>query len=583
MGIGRIGRRICIMAAPVISIGAQSYEFLINNKCFFVDKTDLIKEWWENQDAVTLITRPRRFGKTLNLNMLECFFSTNYAERNDLFEGFSIWKTEKYRSLQGTYPVIFLSFASVKGTTYKTVREGIIRSIYGAYRNHSYLREGNILRQEEKSYIDSLEKYVMDASPSKTIPDDLVTGSLNELSLYLSRHFGKKVLILLDEYDTPLQEAYANGFWDELVDFIRSLFNAAFKTNPYMERGLMTGITRVSRESIFSDLNNLTVVTTTSEKYRTRFGFTEEEVFLALNQFGMSSEKENVKAWYNGFTFGSQKNIYNPWSITGFLEEKMYKPYWTNSSANRLVSTLIRRSNPQIKMAVEDLMAGKTLSTELDEEIVFNQLVKKRGAIWSLLLASGYLRIVEKVFHPESGLFTYVLALTNKEVSIMFRSMIRDWFSDDQIPYSSFLQVLLTDDVEYMNEYMNQVAKLTFSSFDTGTKPSEDANPERFYHGFVLGLIVELSGKYHIRSNRESGFGRYDVMLEPVDHRQKAYVLEFKVRNPRKEPTLEDTLQAALVQIKDKAYDTDLIARGIPTGQIRHYGFAFEGKIVLIG
>lgn len=291
----------------------------------------------------------------------------------------------------------------------------------------------------------------------------------------------------------------------------------------------------------------------------------------------------HVRAWYDGFTFGSQKDIYNPWSITGFLKERILKPYWANSSANRLINTLIRRGNPQIKMTMEDLLAGKTLSTLLDEEIIFNQLNKKHGAIWSLLLASGYLKVTDKIFNPESGLFTYTLALTNKEVSIMFRSMIRDWFSDDQVPYNAFLQALLLDDVEYMNEYMNEVAKLTFSSFDTGNKPSKDSSPERFYHGFVLGLVVELAGKYRVLSNHESGFGRYDVMLEPLDRQKKAYVLEFKVRNPRREATLEDTLRAALSQIEEKAYDTELIARGISKDRIRHYGFAFEGKTVLIG
>lgn len=560
------------MMRPTISIGTQSFEFLRENNCFFIDKTGLIREWWENQDAVTLITRPRRFGKTLNLNMLDCFFSNRYAGRSDLFEGLSIWQEEKYRALQGTFPVIFLSFADIKGPSYEASRAGIIGKLVKLYSRHSIVRKS--LNEIDAAYFDKVQL---------DMTDSIAAASIQNLSDYLYHYYGKKVLILLDEYDTPLQEAYVNGYWNDLVSFIRSLFNAAFKTNPSMERSLLTGITRVSKESVFSDLNNLTVVTTTSEMYRTQFGFTEKEVFQALDLFGISSEKENVRAWYDGFAFGSQKDIYNPWSITGFLKERVLKPYWANSSANRLINTLIRRGNPQIKMTMEDLLAGKTLSTLLDEEIIFNQLNKKHGAIWSLLLASGYLKVTDKIFDPESGLFTYTLALTNKEVSIMFRSMIRDWFSDDQVPYNAFLQALLLDDVEYMNEYMNEVAKLTFSSFDTGNKPSKDSSPERFYHGFVLGLIVELAGKYQVLSNRESGFGRYDVMLEPLDRQKKAYVLEFKVRNPRREATLEDTLRAALSQIEEKAYDTELIARGISKDQIRHYGFAFEGKTVLIG
>lgn len=557
---------------PIISIGTQSFEKLRQNKSFYIDKTAFIKEWWENQDDVTLITRPRRFGKTLNLNMLDCFFSNRYANRGDLFDGLSIWGDAKYRSLQGTFPVIFLSFADIKGQSYETARAEIIGKLVKLYSSFSYLKES--LNEIDTVYFNLVQLNMTDA---------IATAALQNLCDYLYHYYGKKVLIFLDEYDTPLQEAYISGYWDELVAFIRSLFNASFKTNPSMERSILTGITRVSKESIFSDLNNLTIVTTTSEKYRTQFGFTEAEVFSVLDQFGMSDQKENVKSWYDGFTFGSQKDVYNPWSITGFLEEKILKPYWANSSANRLINTLLRQGNPQVKMAMEDLIAGKTLTTELDEEIIFDQLSQKRGAIWSLLLASGYLKVKDVFFKPESGFFTYILALTNKEVTIMFQNMIKNWFAEDQVPYNAFLQALLLGDVEYMNEYMNKMAQLTFSSFDTGNKPSKDANPERFYHGFVLGLIVELAGKYHIFSNRESGFGRYDVMLEPFDHQKNAYVLEFKVKNPHREITLKDTLQSALSQIEAKAYDTELIARGIPKEKIRHYGFAFEGKKVLIG
>ena len=350
-----------------------------------------------------------------------------------------------------------------------------------------------------------------------------------------------------------------------------------------MERGLMTGITRISKESIFSELNNLEVVTTTSQKYCGQFGFTQEEVFHALDLYGISGEKENVKKWYDGFTFGSLTDIYNPWSITCFLENRLYKPYWANSSSNRLVSGLIQQGSPQIKMMMEDLLAGTPLSIDLDEEIIFDQLPQKRGAVWSLLLASGYLKVLSRQFDEKSGRFAYQLQLTNREVRMMFEDMVRDWFSNESVPYNAFLQAFLLNDTDYMNEYMNRIARETFSCFDTGSRPSQEANPERFYHGFVLGLIVELAGQYRIRSNRESGFGRYDVMLDPKDRTQTAYVLEFKVRNPKKEKTLEDTLHSALQQIIDKDYDTELAISGIPREKIRHFGFAFEGKRVLIG
>ena len=559
---------------PIISLGNQSFEKLRENHSFYVDKTALIQEWWENQDDVTLVTRPRRFGKTLNLNMMDCFFSNQYAGRGDLFEGLSVWEQEKYRQLQGTYPVISLSFASIKESNYANARRKICQLLSDACTAHNFLLAGDTLSPSEK-----------DTFRRKTIDMDDVdaTLALHQLSLYLSRYHGKKVIILLDEYDTPLQEAYVGGYWEQIVQFIRSLFNATFKTNPYLERALLTGITRVSKESIFSDLNNLTVVTTTSEKYCTRFGFTEKEVFDALEAFGMPEEKAQVKAWYDGFTFGSQRDIYNPWSITGFLEERLYKPYWANTSSNSLVSHLIRQGRPDVKMTMEDLLDGRTLTTEIDEEVVFDQLQGDRDAIWSLLLASGYLRVEGQRFDQETGIWTYTLKLTNREVAVMFRRMIKGWFAGGDVPYNEFLKALLMGDLKAMNRYMNQVALETFSSFDSGRKPSDKTNPEHFYHGFVLGLMAEFIGRYRITSNRESGFGRYDVMLEPLKDGDPAFVLEFKVHDPEDEASLADTVQAALEQIEEKAYDTGLTARGISRDRIHHYRFAFEGKKVLIG
>lgn len=557
-----------------ISIGAQSFEFIRKNDCFFVDKTSFIKEWWENTDAVTLITRPRRFGKTLNLDMMNCFFSRTYEGRGELFEGLSIWKDETYRKLQGSYPVIFLSFADIKGETFEETKQGIKYVLERLYRNHKYVKHKEGMDEKEWEFFDSV---------SAKMPDDVAVLALKYLSDYLEDYYNQKVLIFLDEYDTPLQEAYVYGYWDELAGFIRRMFNSAFKTNPSMERAIMTGITRVSRESIFSDLNNLTVVTTTSEKYRSQFGFTEEEVFQALELMGMSERREEVKQWYDGFTFGSQRDVYNPWSITNFLEEKELKPYWANSSSNRLVNLLIRQGNARTKTIMEDLMRGGVLETEIDEEIIFDQLQKKYGAVWSMLLASGYLKVVDRKFSQETGAFIYHLELTNREVYMMFRNMIRDWFSGEDVPYNDFIKALLLGDVKAMNRYMNKVVLATFSFFDTGSKPSDVTEPERFYHGFVLGLMVELAGRYRVTSNRESGFGRYDVMLEPYKKDAPAFVLEFKVHDPEDERTLEETVKEALRQIADKKYDSELIARGVPRERIHHYGFAFEGKQVLIG
>lgn len=557
-----------------ISIGAQSFEFIRKNECFFVDKTGLIKEWWENADAVTLIARPRRFGKTLNLDMMNCFFSRAYEGRGELYKGLSIWEDEKYRKLQGSYPVIFLSFADIKGDFAET-KQRIKYTLERLYQEHKYVKNGKGMGEKEIDFFDSV---------SFRMSDDVAVLALKYLSDYMCRYYGQKVLIFLDEYDTPLQEAYVHGYWKEMVGFIRSMFNSAFKTNPSMERAIMTGITRVSKESVFSDLNNLTVVTTTSERYCTRFGFTEDEVFRALDQMGMSERKADVKQWYDGFTFGSQRDVYNPWSITNFMKEKELQPYWANSSANRLVSLLIRQGNAQTKTIMEDLMKGGILETEIDEEIIFDQLQKKPGAIWSMLLASGYLKVAEKRFSRETRRFIYRLKLTNWEVEMMFEDMICGWFGAEDVPYNNFIKALLLNDIEAMNEFMNDIALTTFSSFDIAESAARSDAPERFYHGFVLGLMVELKGSYEIVSNRESGFGRYDIMLIPREKgRLDPMVIEFKVRKPKKEASLEETVAVALQQIEDRKYDAALEERGFEKERIRHYGFAFEGKQVLIG
>lgn len=558
-----------------ISIGKQDFASLREHNCFYIDKTDFIKEWWNSQDDVTLITRPRRFGKTLNMSMVECFFSVKYAKRLDLFEGLSIEKNAGLRKLQGTYPVLFLSFAAVKTNTYENARRQICSLIASLYDENMYLLNGDTLNEREKKRFQAVTPEMNDAD---------AVMALQNLCLFLSKYYGKKVIVLLDEYDTPLQESYAYGYWRELTAFTRSLFNATFKTNPYLERAIMTGITRVSKESIFSDLNNLEVITTTSEKYATSFGFTESEVFTALDEAGMSDQCDVVKKWYDGFVFGGKKDIYNPWSITNFLDKRKIDIYWANTSSNSLIGHLIQRGNSAIKEAMEDLLSGKELVTEIDEQIVFDQLDDNMTAIWSLLLSSGYLKINQAPKDAAASNQNYHLSLTNHEVDVMFRRMIDGWLKKYTPNYNAFVKALLADDVRAMNHYINRIALETFSFFDTGKGPSASAEPERFYHGFVLGLMVDLQDNYHITSNRESGFGRYDIMLEPVEIGQSdAIILEFKVIDPESEADLNATVNNALEQIRHKQYDAQLLARGFRPDQIRAYGFAFQGKQVLIG
>ena len=562
--------------ARTVGIGIQDFRDLIEKQYFYVDKTDFIREWWESGDSVTLIARPQRFGKTLNMSMMENFFSIDHAGQGGLFEGLSIWKEEKYRKLQGSYPVISLSFAVVKERDFETTSYRIRQLLMKQYEKAFFLLESKLLSNAEKDYFKRM---------AADMGEQDAPLALYQLSDFLCRYYGKKVIILLDEYDTPMQEAYVGGYWEELAGFIRGLFNSTFKTNPWLERAIMTGITRVSKESIFSDLNNLEVVTATSDKYATAFGFTQEEVFAALKECGHWEKQEEVRRWYDGFIFGTHKDIYNPWSILNFLDKGNFATYWANTSSNSLVSKLIREGSRRVKEKFEGLLKGEQIRTSIDEQIVYDQLDSSEEAIWSLLLACGYLKVLSydrlELLEPGQEQL-YELNLTNYEVERMFEGMIRRWFAKSREDYNDFVQAMLEDDLEAMNAYMNRVALNTFSYFDTGRRPSGE-EPERFYHGFVLGLLVDLQGRYVLTSNRESGFGRYDVLLEPKGETEDAILLEFKVHNPRREKSLEDTIEAALEQLEKKGYAAGLMARGIPKERIRSYDFAFQGKQVLIG
>ncbi len=571
-------------------LGYQNFEEVRNQHIFYIDKTDFIREWWEYADKVTLITRPRRFGKTLNMSMTECFFSNQYADRSDLFEGLSIWEEKnpdgeyQYRKMQGIFPVIFLSFANVKAVTYQEMLFKITKVITDLYNKNDYLFKNKMLNEKEQKYYQKIEP---------GMSHELATDAIHTMAGFMQRYYDQKVIIILDEYDTPMQEAWISGYWEESVRFFSSLFNSTFKTNEYLERGLITGITRVAKESIFTGMNNLDVITTTSDKYTTAFGFTEEEVFTALDDAGLGKQKEKVKKWYDGFTFGTSTDIYNPWSIVSLINKKgKYDTYWSNTSGNGLVNQLIQKGNSDIKQIMENLLQGRSFEAEIDEKIVFDQLNGSTDAVWSLLLATGYLKVLNvRILDTdedgvgEEGDIWYTLAITNLETKRMFRRMVKGWFGGNtEIPYNNFIKALLINDIDGMNEYMNKIALYSFSSFDIAKSVSDDDAPERFYHGFVLGLMVELSGRFELTSNRESGFGRYDIMLTPKDRNKDcAYIIEFKVHKPLKEKDLAQTVANAHSQIDEKLYDAKLIADGFSSEQIRKYGFAFRGKECLIG
>ena len=514
-------------------LGYQDFAEVRTEHIFYIDKTYFIRDWWEYADKVTLITRPRRFGKTLNLSTIECFLSNKYEGRSDLFEGRLVWEYENLRKLQGTYPVISLSFAGVKSGydesevdgnvldnvgAMKTAVKQILSDVYAKFRD---IMKSELFDENDRAYFSSVNDHMTDKTAQVAI---------RRLCGYLKRVYGKNVIVLLDEYDTPMQEAWVYGYWNHAVAFFRSFFVTTFKDNDSIERGLITGITRISKESIFSELNHLEVVTTLSDKYSTSFGFTEKEVFQVLDELNLSEHKAGVRKWYDGFIFGDCADIYNPWSIIEFISKKgEYAPYWANTSSNSLVSTLIQAGDADAMKTVEDLMKGKSFTAPIDEQIVFNQLEGNTNAIWSLLLASGYLKVTgrEPLRAEGKGKPRCTLALTNMEVALIFEDMVRGWFEMDveSSAYNEFVRAMLLDDVDCMNEFMNSIALNSFSSFDTAKNASGNDHPERFYYGFVLGLMVGLQDQFEITSNRESGFRRYDIVLKPYDReKNNAYI-----------------------------------------------------------
>ncbi len=578
--------------ARTVGLGYQNFEQVIENNNFYIDKTLFLRDWWEYADKVTLITRPRRFGKTLNMSTVECFFSIKYANRGDLFEGKSIWEEKSpdsgyaYRKLQGKYPVIFMSFADVKptnnaGMTALEEMKAIVKQIIAnEYKKYREIMVSDLFSDDDRAHF---------ASVNRDMDDLTASMSIMVLCSYLEKYHGQKAIILLDEYDTPMQEAWLHGYWDQGENFSRNFFGITFKNIDSFDRAIITGITRIARESIFSDLNHLETVATTSNKYAAYFGFTEKEVFKALDLTGMGGQKQGVKQWYDGFTFGDCTDIYNPWSITSFIANAgKYDTYWANTSSNALVSTLMKTGSATMKQTVENLIAGEGFRAPIDEQIVFSQIEKNENAIWSLLLASGYLKVLntDPFTSDRAEAPHYTLALTNLEVMFLFKKIIREWFEIETSgsTYNNFVKALLLDDVGYMNEFMNEIALKSFSQFDIAKSSSWPDAPERFYHGFVLGLMVGLQNRFTITSNRESGFGRYDVLLTPLDlEKDNAYIIEFKVHRPGQEKDLQETVEKAHAQIQEKHYKAALTASGIPPEKIRKYGFAFKGKKCLIG
>lgn len=543
-----------------IAIGRQNFADIIEKNCFYVDKTNFIKEWWEDNNDITVILRPRRFGKTLTISMVEQFFSLRYAQ-SKLFKNLNIGQHSEFQKLQGSYPVIFLSFAAVKEDSYAGAIERIKFLITNIFNEHAFLLNDNGLTDAEKQFF---------VSVNQNMSNTTATNAINLLCGILFRKYGKKVIVLLDEYDTPMQEAYTSGYWNEMSSFMRNFFNATFKTNPYLERALMTGITRISKESIFSDLNNAKIVTSSSNEYATAFGFTEQEVAAALEEYGLSEKLAEVKEWYDGFIFGQTKDIYNPWSITNFLDTKEIRLYWANTSSNTLINQIVLNSPRDIKIAFEELLQAKSINVLLDEQVVFANIERNPNVIWSLLLATGYLKLIKADYVS----LEYKVALTNKEMIILFKRIAKDWFANVPYDYQAFVNALIAGNEEALNYRLNNILSNSLSYFDTAKKP------ENFYHGFVLGLLAYLGDKYYLTSNRESGLGRYDVMLEAKDKNDPSIILEFKVASNLRR--LKAEADEALKQIEKKQYEQTLLQRGIAKEKIFKYGIAFKNKQAVV-
>ena len=555
-----------------VGLGYQNFLDFVCGKRFYVDKTHFIPEWLASDARITLITRPRRFGKSMLLSTVRTFFDPMYADHPEYFKKLQVWKDKDCRRLFGTIPVISVSFGSCKGNHFEQAMRGVTLGLYNMYVQHEYLRESSRLNEEEKA---EYRRIVASFSEQRT---EYVEVSIQKLCELLCKHYGVFPIILMDEYDTPLLEAYTDGYWDETINTFRQLFHTTFKENDFFYRAIITGVTRISKNSLFSDLNNLEVDTVTCDAYSDCFGFTEQEVMDAFKCQDIDTIRD-VKAMYDGFTIGRHQDIYNPWSICNYMRQRELIGYWVNTSSNKLVGDIIRRHPVESKYEIERLMAGEKVHKRINEGITFQYLEGDENSLWSLLLAVGYIK-AENIVRSVEGIECDV-SVTNYEVMAMFKTEILGMFHNGWSAYGRFAEALLAHKMELMNEYLQTITYTSISYFDVADGPKE-RTPENFYHGLVLGLIVSLRDRYRIVSNRESGRGRYDSAMYPLQENTDAFIMEFKVQDRKKETNLEQTAKNALQQIVDKNYEADLLAAGVPAERIYKLGFAFAGKDVLV-
>ncbi|MBW6410304.1 AAA family ATPase [Clostridium weizhouense] len=552
-----------------IQVGTSNFGELISCNHYFVDKSLLIKEFIENGAKVILTPRPRRFGKTLNMSMLKHFFDVEKKEENkNLFKGLKIEREEEIMNLQGEFPVIFMSFKNEKYSTFEEFKYGIKSLIIDLYRKNINLLESPKLISYDKQKFDEILS-------GKAEMVDYYKG-LSNLMYYMNIHYNKNVMVFIDEYDIPVQESYLKGYYEDAITVIRVMLTAALKDNVYLEKALVTGILRVAKESIFSGLNNMQVHTMFSYRFNDKFGFTEDEVKELLKYYNLTEKMDEVKKWYNGYIFGG-KVIYNPWSVLNYISENKigFMPYWINSSSNDLIKRLLSKGSEDTKKNLEELINGNSINKIVDDHIVMKEVEEDEENLWSFLTLSGYLKPVNSIV--SEGKFNCELKIPNNEVLIFYKNLIEKWFKESlkNEKYNTMLKALVSGDVEIFGGFFQKFVLNNLSYFDVSGE-----EPERVYHAFVLGMIVSLSDKYEVKSNKESGYGRYDVMLIPKNSSKLGIIMEFKKIDDFMNKTMEKGIEEALNQIEENKYETELKERGI--SDILKLAIVFKGKKVKV-
>ena len=549
-----------------IGIGESDFKALRIRQNYYIDKTMYIKDIIDNESRVILVTRPRRFGKTLNMSMLKYYFDCRQKDNIELFKGLKILKEEeKYTSKLGAYPVIYITLKDVQDRSFENMLLNLKSTMINVYQEHRYLLESSKIYPEEKEIITDIL--------FERENEIILRNSIKDLSKYLYRYYERPVILLIDEYDVPIQNAYVEEYYKEAINFFKTFFGATFKDNPYLEKTVITGVSRIAKESIVSGANNFKVYTVLDDEFSDDFGITEEEMEKIYKDFDIQDKKEEIKNWYDGYKIGNREGIYNPWSILNYLADKKLRPYWVNTSSNDLIKLILKNSTT-VKEKMERLLKGEAVEVKIDIETVILGIEENEENIWGLMLGTGYLK-VEEVVNEIEGI--YKVKIPNNEIRFLFVQIIDNWFrnkiSGNDI--KSILKDLVTLNLKEYEKKFKILVKEMFSYMDIGENTAEN-----FYHAFVLGMLVGLKDSYIVNSNRESGLGRYDIMLEPKDKNENSFIMEFKVMEDMEEKTIEETIENAKKQIEEKEYEENLKERGFKN--ITKMIYAFKGKEVKI-